>query len=320
MSRKELKSALDNKGHGCLEMPTGTGKTITILSLVTSYQLQHPEIGKLVYCTRTVPEMEKVLSELKELQQYRKQHIGNSAELLALGLSSRKNLCVHPDVRQEGSRESVDSKCRQLTASWVREKSMEQRARGDGQSHKLCDYFEEFENRGNEAVLPPGVYTLHDLRQFGTKNTWCPYFLSRHMIKLSNVVVYNYQYLLDPKVSQMVSRELERECVVVFDEAHNIDNVCIESMSVNLRKNTLTNSGRNISSLNRKACPMASFNVSSHLQCVHRYSILPLPCKMQISEAKEQGEERLREEYNRLVSGLQQHGVLGCDRAVALLS
>ena len=30
------------------------------------------------------------------------------------------------------------------------------------------------------------------------------------------------------QVSQMVSRELEKECVVVFDEAHNIDNVCIE--------------------------------------------------------------------------------------------
>ena len=28
----------------------------------------------------------------------------------------------------------------------------------------------------------------------------------------------------------MVSRELERECIVVFDEAHNIDNVCIEAL------------------------------------------------------------------------------------------
>lgn len=43
-------------------MPTGTGKTITLLSLITSYQLAHPEVGKLVYCTRTVPEMEKVLA------------------------------------------------------------------------------------------------------------------------------------------------------------------------------------------------------------------------------------------------------------------
>ena len=27
----------------------------------------------------------------------------------------------------------------------------------------------------------------------------------------------------------MVSRELDKECVIVFDEAHNIDNVCIEA-------------------------------------------------------------------------------------------
>ena len=45
-----------------LQMPTGTGKTITLLSLITSYQLAHPEVGKLIYCTRTVPEMEKVLT------------------------------------------------------------------------------------------------------------------------------------------------------------------------------------------------------------------------------------------------------------------
>ena len=48
------------QGHGLLEMPTGTGKTITLLSLITSYQLAHPDMGKLIYCTRTVHEMEKV--------------------------------------------------------------------------------------------------------------------------------------------------------------------------------------------------------------------------------------------------------------------
>jgi len=59
---RELKRALDAGGHALLEMPTGTGKTVALLSLVTSYQLAHPEVGKLVYCTRTVPEMEKVRS------------------------------------------------------------------------------------------------------------------------------------------------------------------------------------------------------------------------------------------------------------------
>ena len=67
----------------------------------------------------------------------------------------------------------------------------------------------------------------------------CPYFVARQMILRSNVLVYNYQYLLDPKVSGLVSRDLERESIVVFDEAHNIDNVCIEALSVNIRRQTV---------------------------------------------------------------------------------
>ncbi len=50
---------------------------------------------------------------------------------------------------------------------------------------------------------------------------------------------------------QMVSRELERECIIVFDEAHNIDNVCIEALSVNLRQQTLDGAARNIGRLER---------------------------------------------------------------------
>ena len=46
-----------------------------------------------------------------------------------------------------------------------------------------------------------------------------------------------------------VSRELQKDCVVVFDEAHNIDNVCIEALSVNLRDNTLASAARNLTSL-----------------------------------------------------------------------
>ena len=277
----ELKHGLDAKGHGCLEMPTGTGKTITCLALITSYQLAHPECGKLIYCTRTVPEMEKVLAELRVLQAYREKHVGKSAEIMALGLSSRKNMCIHPKVADEGSRESVDARCRRLTASWVREKHIDAASREEETSTELCQFFEDYEKEGPDAVLPPGVYTLADLREFGRKKGWCPYFLARHMIGVANVVVYNYQYLLDPKVSSLVSRELEKECVVVFDEAHNIDNVCIEALSVNLRQQTLDAAGRNITSLSGK-----------------------------IERAKQTDARKLREEYARLVDGLAQQGVL----------
>lgn len=44
------------------------------------------------------------------------------------------------------------------------------------------------------------MYTLHDLRVLGRKKQWCPYFLARRMVAYANVVVWNYQYMIDPKV------------------------------------------------------------------------------------------------------------------------
>lgn len=136
----EMKRALDAKGHGLLEMPTGTGKTVCCLSLVTSYQHAHPEMGKLIYCTRTVPEMTKCVQELKRVIAYRDRELGLSeatntclsaasgrdatpssttSTFLALCLSSRRNMCIHEKVMAADSdRDAVDSKCRDLTASW----------------------------------------------------------------------------------------------------------------------------------------------------------------------------------------------------------
>ena len=47
------------------------------------------------------------------------------------------------------------------------------------------------------------------------------------MLQINNahIVVYSYWYLLDPKIASAVSRELSKQSIVVFDEAHNIGNI-----------------------------------------------------------------------------------------------
>uniref|UniRef100_A0A803L7Y4 DNA 5'-3' helicase n=1 Tax=Chenopodium quinoa TaxID=63459 RepID=A0A803L7Y4_CHEQI len=59
------------------------------------------------------------------------------------------------------------------------------------------------------------------------------------MVQSAHVVVCGYQYLLDPKVAGIISKKMQCESVVIFDEAHNIDNVCIEALSVSVRRQTL---------------------------------------------------------------------------------
>ena len=40
---KELKRTLDQKGHAILEMPTGTGKTVSLLALIVAYLATYPD-------------------------------------------------------------------------------------------------------------------------------------------------------------------------------------------------------------------------------------------------------------------------------------
>ncbi|XP_073248216.1 general transcription and DNA repair factor IIH helicase subunit XPD-like [Porites lutea] len=266
----ELKRTLDAKGHCLLEMPSGTGKTISLLSLIVAYILAKPlDLSKLIYCSRTVPELEKVLEELKVLLEYYEKETGQRPKILGLGLSSRKNLCIHPEVIAEREGKKVDGKCLSLTASYIRLRHKEDK------SVPVCSFYESFDAHGKEEKLSPGVYNLDDLKTVGSKKGWCPYFLARHTIYHANVVVYSYHYLLDPKIADLVSKELEKTSVVVFDEAHNIDNVCIESMSVTISRRTLDRSHANVESLART-----------------------------IKNIKERDANRLREEYNKLVQGL----------------
>uniref|UniRef100_A0A452HC63 DNA 5'-3' helicase n=1 Tax=Gopherus agassizii TaxID=38772 RepID=A0A452HC63_9SAUR len=271
----ELKRTLDAKGHGVLEMPSGTGKTISLLSLIVAYQQAHPlELTKLIYCSRTVPEIEKVIEELRKLLDFYEKLTREKLPFLGLALSSRKNLCIHPEVSSLRFGKEVDSKCLSLTASYVRAQQQWDSA------IPSCHFFEEFDAHGWQVPIPFGIYNLDDLKGYCRQKGWCPYFLARYSILHANIVVYSYHYLLDPKIADLVSKELARKSVVVFDEAHNIDNVCIDSMGVNITRRTLDRCQANVTTL-----------------------------QATIQKIKETDAQKLKEEYRRLVEGLREANV-----------
>lgn len=193
------------------------------MSLIVAYILQYPDkLVKLVYCSRTVPEIEKTVGELKRLIEfYKKQTNKSDLRFLGLSLSSRKNLCIHPEASKMHTGKEVDTKCMSMTASFIREKAKKDK------TLTVCNLYETFDLEGRDQMLPWGIYNLDDLKEIGHKKGWCPYFLARYAIQHANVVVYSYHYLLDPKIAEIVSKDLPKQSVIVFDEAHNIDNVLI---------------------------------------------------------------------------------------------
>ena len=79
-------------------------------------------------------EIEKALAELKALMKYREEQLGHKEEFRGLGLTSRKNLCLHPSVKREKSGAVVDARCRSLTAGFVKEK------KAKGEDVPVCIY------------------------------------------------------------------------------------------------------------------------------------------------------------------------------------
>ena len=94
-------------------------------------------------------------------------------------------------------------------------------------------------------------------------------------MQFCNVIIYSYHYLLDPKIAERVSKELSKDCIVVFDEAHNIDNVCIESLSTDITEESLRKAIRGANNLEKR-----------------------------VTEMRQTDQEQLQNEYQKLVEGL----------------
>lgn len=113
------------------------------------------------------------------------------------------------------------------------------------------------------------------MQELGRARGWCPYYLARRLINLADVVVYSYQYILDPRIHEHVSKEFRSNSIVVFDEAHNIDNVCVEAFSVEFDNDSLHAATTNLRVLSEE-----------------------------VDRVRQVDAGRLREEYDRLVAGL----------------
>lgn len=273
----DIKRSLDVGGNCILEMPSGTGKTVSLLSITVAYQMFYPEHRKIIYCSRTMSEIEKALIELHKLMEFRSKELGYVEDFRGLGLTSRKNLCLHPTVGKERKGIVVDEKCRRLTNGELKQRVES----GEADIEDLCSFHEKLYEKDPTNLIPPGVYSFEQLLKYCKDEGTCPYFTIRRMMPLCNIVIYSYHYLIDPKIAERVSKDLSGDSIVIFDEAHNIDNVCIESLSMDITDDLLKKATKGAVSLSEK-----------------------------VEEVKRVDSARLQDEYEKLVEGLRESDIV----------
>ncbi|XP_064420674.1 regulator of telomere elongation helicase 1 isoform X2 [Latimeria chalumnae] len=236
---------LQKKVNGVLESPTGTGKTLCLLCATLAWRehfkdgisarkiaermqgvelfpdrpmsswgtkatdgdtsTYYTDIPKIVYATRTHSQLTQVINELKNTS-YR-------PKVCVLG--SRDQLCINPEVKMQESSHVKIHMCRAKVSS------------------RSCPFYNSVEEKSTDKDFSLAIMDIEDLVKNGIKHSVCPYYMSRALKQHADIVFTPYNYLLDPKSSRAHNIDL-RGAVVIFDEAHNVERICEESVSFDL--------------------------------------------------------------------------------------
>ncbi|KAH7479926.1 Fanconi anemia group J protein [Phytophthora ramorum] len=177
---------------------------------------------RIYFCSRTHSQLAQVVDELKncpvtyldspeDANAYTKQ-------LQTCVLGSKRNLCVNPKVNKDPSQ--VDEKCRLAL---------------EGSS---CSYFRKRKKVNDLRRNVPPVWDIEDLVQLAQKHRECAYFHAREALDHANIVFAPYNYLLDPTIRDAVGITL-KDSIIILDEAHNVEDTCRSSASVEVTTDVL---------------------------------------------------------------------------------
>ncbi|XP_062140101.1 regulator of telomere elongation helicase 1 homolog [Drosophila sulfurigaster albostrigata] len=230
--------------NGVLESPTGTGKTLSLLcSSLAWLRTRQSEVEKdkqkikmepnstaasvlsneimaamgksnnwgvpkVIYASRTHSQLNQAMRELKR---------SAYANMRSVVLGSRDQLCIHTDVMREQGNSNKVNMCKLKVHS------------------KTCSFQLRVESKKDHPDFRgPTIMDIEDLVKVGQRLKMCPYYASKELVKDADITFMPYNYLLDPKARKANKIELNNT-IVILDEAHNIEKICEESASVQIR-------------------------------------------------------------------------------------
>ena len=155
---------------------------------------------RIYYATRTHSQIQQVVSELKRC--------GYKPKMAILG--SKQHYCINSFVR---NKPSIDEAC---------EESLKVSS---------CKFFSGSIARFTSSH--PQLHDVEDLCRMGKQWRACPFFVSKELAKDADIVFGPYNYFIDPVIRRSMSIEMDN-AVFIFDEAHNIEDVCREGGSLDV--------------------------------------------------------------------------------------
>ena len=214
-------TAIKNGENALLESPTGTGKTLCLLTAAIAALKQErdkedgkiwdrqneTEKSKIIYTSRTFSQLKQVLRELKK----------TVYKLDVVLVGSRDQLCVNEKINHQ-SGIALRCECRQA------------------RRNTECTHYTEFDK--NRNPYPQNSYDIEDLHLMGRLLGTCPYYVQKKQAQSADLILMPYNYIIDEEIRERTKISY-RNSIIIIDEAHNIAGCSEESTSFDINTNFL---------------------------------------------------------------------------------
>lgn len=207
---RRIRSGLKNR-YICLNAATGFGKTPVILSALL------PLIDRgyiILWAVRTGNETDRPIEELKVINERTRSRV------FGLSYRGKRDMCL---LAKEKFPEGVEHS----EVSYLCKRMM-----------KKCPYYNKY-LANFRSMLPlyisksPLTYTeIFDLsRRLGI----CPYYAQRGLLRFADVIALSYNYIINPFYEWSIKSIIPfNKAILVIDEAHNLQNIEINSDHITL--------------------------------------------------------------------------------------
>jgi Rad3-related DNA helicase len=174
------------------------------------------------FVSRTHAQLAQAARELRKLS------VSSQKELKMNILSGRDRSCINRKVRSAVAGGMLPAEGNNLGEICDKLVSLGQ-----------CQMVQRYLDLATRAISQPigssrtNVWDIEDLVMEGGALEGCPYYAARELVFHADVTFATYNYLLDPVIRKESKFEaaLKNHSIVVFDEAHNIADVCRDALT-----------------------------------------------------------------------------------------
>jgi DNA repair helicase Rad3 len=288
--------ACERGGIAMLQSPTGTGKSLALLSATLAWQrrcfAKRGAAPQILYGVRTHSQLAQMVRELRK-SPYRPR--------MAI-IGSREQLCANEQVKSQAKSKGVplNLACRQACRRAVQDSMFQRRSGSRGgfgmQGHDQlgcsCNMYTSLaEVRHASRVFHKcsksgTIWDIEDLFEAsGTSISnasnnaaGCPYYTSHILAGTADIVFCPHNYIMDPAVSKCRTHHRERWSlegrVIIIDEAHNLEQCCREAGSLQVKLQELRQLTTSLRSLPSRH-PRFRFSVGGRsLSCAEACALL----------------------------------------------